>query len=375
MGHFVSSYIISTVKESLDQNSQNHQPRSGHHRPPKRHLGPPRGPHHPPHHPPHHRRPPHPQVLGLSPENANSAILFTFLILGFSCTLFIASRTMKETARKAQNVFDEINRGNLSARIHLTKGSPENSIASQFNQMADKIEQLIADIKESERNKIEVFQELAHDIRTPVAGLNSLLETINEHSESMSKDQLQQFTSSCLSESKYIAKLVEDLLFISGVNKSKDLQNFSKINLYNLLTEEISLFHFKNIQLNTTCEDVETMANSFLIKRLFRNALENATGFAASQVIINVVDLDPHQWLITISDDGPGLREEDLKLFGQKSFSRKAIRSEQRLSIGLGSFIMKKIVEIHKGTITIENIVNESSQRLGAVLKITLPRV
>jgi K+-sensing histidine kinase KdpD len=53
-----------------------------------------------------------------------------------------------------------------------------------------------------------------------------------------------------------------------------------------------------------------------------------------------------------ISDDGPGMSEEDLQVFGDKKFSRQVA---PEISIGLGSVIMKKITLLHEGILSVKN--------------------
>lgn len=228
--------------------------------------------------------------------------------------------------------------------------------------MANEIESLVKSIQETEQNRTNTFQELAHDIRTPVTGLLSMVESIHEYHETMSKTELKEFTSASLSECRYIGDLAEDLLFISGVEQVKYVENFKKLDLLDIIKLEASLFPKIEIQNKTDLDKLIVNGDAFLLKRLIRNSFENAISFCQEKTVVQITS-DLESIRLNIIDDGPGLDQEMIKAFGEKSFSRKEKKSnshESRLSIGLGSFIMKKIITLHSGQMKISNIMNQN---------------
>ena len=360
IGYYVSDQVIKSAKDEhrLEKHPPHHRPRGRRHGPPPPRMGPGRNA---------------PQVWGMTPENFSTVIFFISLLLGFLCCSFALISLYRRTAQTASYVLSELKKGNLSTRFPVSPFEPSQSITLEFNEMANEIEKLVTTIRENEEERSSLFQELAHDIRTPVTGLRSLIETIHEHGNSMSQEQLSEFTSSSLAECNYIARLVEDLLFISGVKSVQHLEDFTSINIANLIEEEASLF--ENIELNVDTQSGTLNGNPYLLKRLFRNALENAVSFAKAHVEINLKE-DKEVFSISIIDDGPGLSSRALKDYGKKSFARKQRSVKQdanRLSIGLGSFIIDRIAHLHKGNIIMENLVKED-EILGAKLTIHLPK-
>ena len=112
-----------------------------------------------------------------------------------------------------------------------------------------------------------------------------------------------------------------------------------------------------------------------LLRRMIRNALENAASFARTKINITLSEEGLKNWTLTIDDDGPGFSHEILKSFGERRVSRvlQHVDSQNaRLSVGLGSVILKTVAQVHGGKVKAENRGTQSV--LGARVLIWLPR-
>jgi K+-sensing histidine kinase KdpD len=115
--------------------------------------------------------------------------------------------------------------------------------------------------------------------------------------------------------------------------------------------------------------------DSHLLRRLFRNALENAVSFARTEVSVVVESAGSGELRILVRDDGPGLSESALKSFGERRVSRTFERTKgSRLSLGLGSVIMRTVAEIHRGKVVATNRKDPDGKVSGAEIQISLPR-
>ena len=120
---------------------------------------------------------------------------------------------------------------------------------------------------------------------------------------------------------------------------------------------------------------LKVQMDEILTSRLFRNVLDNAFSFAKKEVSVNVVKELDGKIHISIVDDGNGFHPASLESFGEKKFSRQD-RSRQdmkRISIGLGSVIMKRIVELYDGKFSAQNIESTDHKILGGQVNMILP--
>jgi K+-sensing histidine kinase KdpD len=84
---------------------------------------------------------------------------------------------------------------------------------------------------------------------------------------------------------------------------------------------------------------------------MLRNGLENAFSFASGRVRIQTAR-QGDSIEIVVEDDGPGISDEALKGYGERRVSRMiGSTGEGRLSVGLGSVIMRTVAEIHGGSL------------------------
>lgn len=288
-------------------------------------------------------------------------VLLTFLILFLIllCTTIVFVIVSKKLATQTKNVITELKLGNLKSRLPLSKFDELSGLGNEFNAMADEIEKLVIDLKDTDSNRRHLLQELGHDLRTPIASIKNMLETNLNFDERMTTDERRENLKLSIKEIDYFHHLVDDLLFLSGVHDLKYRGNFKGVNLNALLMHEVMVFEEINPKLEIELhanENAIVMGDEFLLQRLLKNAISNATNYAKNRVDIYVRKIEDRGYEIAICDDGKGINEEIISTFGQKRFSRKMIDEETgKISIGLGSVIMKKICEIHSANIKIKN--------------------
>ena len=101
--------------------------------------------------------------------------------------------------------------------------------------------------------------------------------------------------------------------------------------------------------------DAEIRGDSHLLRRLFRNAFENAFSFAQSKVEVEL-RRNGTGVAVVVRDDGRGFNDIALAGFGEKRGTRSLTNNaEGRISVGLGSVIMRAVVQVHGGSLSARN--------------------
>lgn len=308
------------------------------------------------------------------------AILLLSLLLGVGVTISLIYASVRKKVSEADKVISEIQKGNLKARFDVHRKDEFGEAMLRFNKMADEIEALVEHLKFVETARNRILQELAHDLRTPVASLKNLIETLesqNERLESAVKKELLQLS---LREVDYFGQLVEDLLLLARVDEPKYRHENIQIPICDIIDEVLAdclarpEYKEKQIEVirNYVSIDAVVSGSWNLLYRMFRNAFENALSFAQAKITIDVAYEAGVGLVIHIQDDGHGLTDEQLVSFGERKLSRQITSSEKgkRLSVGLGSVIIKKICEIHRGHVSIKNKRDLSGKVTGAILTI-----
>lgn len=322
--------------------------------------------------------PPPNQGGGLGPPPK----IFLFLSLGlmFCVVLLVVSTSSlvlmyfwKKQARQASVVIGALKSGNLKARIPSSNIQPLSSLVSEFNTMADEIEDLVSLLRNTDEYRKRMLQELAHDLRTPIASMKTLLETIDENAEKLDPKEKSRLLKVAIQEVAYFHRLVDDLLFLSGVHDMRFHAQKENLNLAEIIHDQILIFKETNKNLDfeiSGSAELWLTGNRHLLARLLKNALSNACAYAKKRVSITVEHSASQEVRVVVSDDGPGIAEDELKSFGQKKFSRKylTMNNEDRISIGLGAVIMKHICDLHEVKMEVKNRKNREGEIEGASL-------
>lgn len=304
--------------------------------------------------------------------------LILSLLIGIGATLFIIYISVFKKIKEADEVISEMQHGNLKARFKVERRDEFGEAMLRFNTMADEIEKLVEQMKAVELSRTKLLQELAHDLRTPISALKSLLETLDQKETHLSGEVKKEIIALSLRETTYFEHLVEDLLLLSQVSDPFYDQEQSQIVLSDVLSNEVNDQvlryqnddQFKKIKFNLDVlkSDFAIRGNSLLFKRMLKNILDNAVSFAQSEVRVQFYKTN-FSFEIRIEDDGSGFPEQQLSAYGHRKMSRQIIQdknNKERLSIGLGSVVIKKVCDLYRIQLVVENIQNSDPLRTGA---------
>lgn len=303
------------------------------------------------------------------------------LLIGIGVTLFLIYVSVFKKIRQADDVISELQKGNLKARFKIVRKDEFGEAMLRFNQMADEIEKLVEQMKFAELARTKLLQELAHDLRTPIAAMKSLLETLESKESILNPQTKKEIIALSLRETYYFEHLIEDLLLLSQVSEPNyGSAQQESIVLKDLLQEEVDdqILRHKNeekkIEFVKKIDDLEFSlpGNRVLLRRMLKNIFTNATSFCQNSILISLQQ-KPGSVELTIEDDGPGFSVEQLNSFGVRKMSRQVVREKgnsERISIGLGSVVIKKICDLHRVELIVENVQSTDAKRTGARLKL-----
>jgi signal transduction histidine kinase len=317
----------------------------------------------------------------------HTLFLFSTMAASAFSGLLITFVYLRQKSREAKMVLGRLEKGDLKARFPISRIDEFGSLMTDFNRMAEAIEQVVARVEETDRSRQELLQELGHDLRTPMTSLKAAVDTLSTHGEKMSGEERDRFVQIIRNESEYFLRMIDDLFFIAEVGDPKYRKSAENVNLASLLDSEILASKGMgdgertiDFHLSSPTSPLIIVGDLVLLKRLFRNALANACRYAGSRVEITLEEIRegerPSGARIRIADDGPGITREDATLFGKRRPRKVSIEqdlSDSKISLGLGSVIMAAIVRIHGGRIEIWNREEGRPPGRGTELVIELP--
>lgn len=271
-----------------------------------------------------------------------------------------ALQPLKELSRQAE----KINQDSI-ANIRLD----ENSVR-EFRQLSRSVNHMLDRLAQSFDLQRQFAGNAAHELRTPLAILQTKLELFAEEHPDMDRETAE-LVSSLREQINRLTVLVRALLEMSN------LQAVSRGDHIELapLTEEIladlaPLAQQSGVTLHEECEDISIIGSDALIYRLLFNLVENGIKYNRPGGSVSVtVHQDADQAVLRVSDTGCGIPNDLRENVFQPFFRVDKSRSRKMGGAGLGLALVREISILHGGNAEIE----ESSDQ-GTVFLITLPK-
>lgn len=266
------------------------------------------------------------------------------LLLGVVVLLW-ALPLWKQLARisKSAETFGD---GNLDVRAMVPRQSMLAPLANTFNQMAERIEQLITSQK-------MLTNAVSHELRTPIARIQFGVEMVANTSESSKREQ---YLKGVHRDIGALESLVSELLVYARFD-SKNFELQKEIQTVAPWFKKIisDLRNQVSARIRYTTPDEKRMVATFdsrMLQRALGNLIQNAAKYGNGQVEV-AVEKEEGGLLIHVDDDGPSIPvDERERVF--EPFSRlDSSRNRQSGGYGLGLAIVKQVMVSHGGTVGI----------------------
>lgn len=232
----------------------------------------------------------------------------------------------------------------------------------------------ITEFKNIETMRKDFVANVSHELKTPITSIKGFAETLLSGAGE-DKTTRDQFLHIIYEESNRIQYLIDDLLTLSSLEKEDPDLHMTKIEPRFLVNDILPIIEqqAKKEQINvsvTIDEDCTFEADEEKIKQVLLNLLTNAVSYTHEGGEVSLsIKAEDDTVAFYVKDTGIGISKEDLPRLFERFYRVDKARSRQTGGTGLGLAIVKHIVEIHKGTISVESELNK-----GSTFKVTLPK-
>lgn len=214
--------------------------------------------------------------------------------------------------------------------------------------------------KEQDILKRQLTQNVAHELKTPIASIQGYIETLINN-PGMSDETKQQFLQRCLSQSQRLTALLRDISTLNRMDDASDLMAFEPVDLA-LMVESIRTETALMMKERAMTMDVHlpqhlvVRGNPSLLYSIFRNLTDNAIAYAGPNTTITLTMIEEEsKWRFTFMDNGVGVPAEHLPRLFERFYRIDKGRSRKLGGTGLGLAIVKNAVIVHGGVIRVEN--------------------
>lgn len=286
------------------------------------------------------------------------------LILSLLFGTFMSKRLVSPIARVI-NTAKAISKGFYSDRIK------EKSNTREINQLTVTINDLAENMEKQEILRKRLTGDVAHELRTPLATLQSHLEAMMDGIWPADSERLK----SCHEEIVRISKMVGDLEKLARYESENFVLNMDTFDITELAKRQIhnfeSEFLSKGLELKLTGADCRVYADKDKISQVLVNLLSNALKYTpeGGMVVINIQYNDVNTE-ISVTDNGPGIPGEDLPYIFERFYRADKSRNKLTGGSGIGLTICKSIVLAHGGSINVQSNIGK-----GTKFTFTIPKI
>jgi len=221
-------------------------------------------------------------------------------------------------------------------------------------------------LEEIRRNFVSDF---SHEVRTPLTGLRSAVESFELAGEQMTTEEEQQLRRIMTRQLRRIERLVDDLAELSNIESGALRLEKSDVDLLEVIRDLCEEFG-ERATFAIDGESVHVVADSDRIQQAFANLIDNAIKYGGEQGTVEIsVRGERDLGVVRITDHGEGLSAEEKERIFRRFYRVDKSRSQEIAGTGLGLAITKHLVLLHNGTIDVESELGR-----GATFIVRLPR-
>lgn len=282
-----------------------------------------------------------------------ASVLVSCLLAGvFSYTQSKQLKQMSEQAKKFA-------KGDFSGRIPVKGKDEVGQLTRAFNDMADAL-----DKEESVRR--DFIANISHELKTPMTTIAGFIDGILDGTIPESKQK--HYLTIVSEEISRLSGLVASMLSLARIDSGKTTIYKTKFSLISTIVNILLTFEDrleeKEIEIVglETADGLSVYGDQALLHQVLYNIIENATKFTPQGGEITFhAESKGDKLYFSVKNSGKGISQKDLPFIFDKFYKTDKSRSEDKKSMGLGLYLVKTIINLHGGEITVTSEIDKET--------------
>lgn len=286
-----------------------------------------------------------------------------FLLAGIAAFMisfgivWIFSYKLAQPLRKMASAARSFGNGDFSIRVKVCSDDEIGHLAQAFNNMAEAL-------SSSESMNRNFIANVSHELKTPMTTIAGFIDGILDGT--IPKEKEKYYLNIVSQEVKRLSRLVKTMLDLSKIDSGELKLHPARFDLSN--TVFVALLSFeknieeKNIEIRglQDCEPQFVDGDPDMIHQVLYNLLENAVKFTNQDGYIEITLKDVgDRHMVSIRNSGPGIPADEVGMIFERFYKTDKSRSQDKNGMGLGLYIVKTIIKLHGGEITVSSVENE----------------
>lgn len=292
------------------------------------------------------------------------SLMIALLVAGLSIVL---SRMLTRQISGLLQAIRNVREGAYSHRADASGTDEIAQIAAEFNSLTDRLQT-------TENARRRFVSDASHELKTPLAGIRLLTDSILQ-TEGMDEETIKEFVTDIGREAERLSRITENLLRLTRLDSGVVQQPYPVAvgpvlerveRMLNMVAAE------KGVTISgQASEDAVALATDDDVHQVLYNLMENGIKYSAQEngFVRAEARADDGRVVITVTDNGIGIPDEDLPHVFDRFYRVDKMRSREVGGTGLGLSIVKDTIENRGGTIT----AGHGPGGVGTVFTVTLP--
>jgi heavy metal sensor kinase len=277
---------------------------------------------------------------------------------------FMAKRALAGVEEVTQTA-RAISAGDLEQRVPVQGRATEiDRLAITFNDMLDRIQALVTEMKEMTEN-------IAHDLRSPITRIRGIAEMTLTTGKTI--EEYEAAAANTVEDCDRLLEMINTMLYISQAEATAGKLTLDEVDMTGVVRNACELFQpvAEDKGVNLVAEiatDAKVRGELQGLQRMVANLIDNALTYTPPSGVVTVsVNGDKGLVAVRVEDTGIGIPQGEIPRIFRRFY--RCDRSRSRPGGGLGLSLVKAIVQSHRGQITVT-----STPNVGTTFTITLPR-
>lgn len=280
-----------------------------------------------------------------------AALMVTFCLVGvFAYGQVKPLRQMSAAARS-------FGAGDFSLRVPVTSADELGQLAASFNNMANSL-------SISEGTRRSFIANVSHELKTPMTTIAGFIDGILDGT--IPKEEQEKYLGIVSSEVKRLSRLVRSMLDLSRIDNGEMKLNPVDFDMTNTIVTTLLTFEQRIDEKQIEIKGLEDARPQMihgdpdLLHQVVYNLVENAVKFTNTGGYIRVQMTDGiDRTTVAIENSGPGILPEELPRIFERFYKTDQSRSQDKNGMGLGLYIVKMILQLHGGDISVTSAAGE----------------
>ena len=280
--------------------------------------------------------------------NRISSILWVVVPIAIAGQAFIASLLVGRALRSVNRITKQVQKidsGTLDQRV------PVPGTRDEIDELANTMNTMLGHLHQSDTRLRQFVSDASHELRTPVAVLQSEAEVALSNPTGTSVDDL---ATGVLSETERLRRIVDDLLVLARHDEQRSIVSTIAVDLDDIVLAEAARCRGVEVDISGVSAG-KVLATPEQLTRIVAHLLDNAARYGNTSVCLKLTTDQDHRTILTIDDDGPGIASVDRARIFERFTRLSEARSRDSGGAGLGLAVVKALLDELGGQIVVSD--------------------